>query len=309
MKVASFDSPSKCERAARLLTNDPSLPGTVARPSTERASEIGTRARVRVAPREHGTWAMLLVPWAVGCGVAGRFGLNEVLLLGAAVAFFLAHSQLMSWWRLRRVDDAARVARRVPWLIVALALTGLIVSVPLLLGPRRPGLLWLGAAGTILALAALALVRRRRERALPGQLLAALGLALSAPAGWYVATGALDRVALALWGLAAAYFVGAVCHVRLLIEARARKKAIAAGGGRLAFSGATLGAEFGIVAVAAGALRLGGLSLAALAGFVPLLLQLTVDVIRLHEPAPLKRVGMLAAGSSILFALLVIWLA
>lgn len=252
---------------------------------------------------------MLLVPWAVGCGVAGRFGLNEVLLLGAVVAFFLAHSQLMSWWRLRRVDDAARVARRVPWLIVALALTGLIVSVPLLLGPRRPGLLWLGAAGTILALAALALVRRRRERALPGQLLAALGLALSAPAGWYVATGALDRVALALWGLAAAYFVGAVCHVRLLIEARARKKAIAAGGGRLAFSGATLGAEFGIVAVAAGALRLGGLSLAALAGFVPLLLQLTVDVIRLHEPAPLKRVGMLAAGSSILFALLVIWLA
>lgn len=252
---------------------------------------------------------MLLVPWAVGCGVAGRFDLNEALLLVAMVAFFLAHSQLMNWWRLRRTDDAAWAARRVPGLIVALGLTGLIVSVPLLLGPRRPGLLWLAAAGIALAFAALALVHRRRERALPGQLLAALGLTLSAPAAWYVATGALDRVALALWGLAAAYFVGAVCHVRLLIEARAKKKMLTAGLGRLAFSATTLGTELGLVVLAAGALRLGGLSLAALAGFVPLLLQLAMDVVRLQEPPPLKRVGMLAAGSSILFALLVIWLA
>lgn len=271
---------------------------------------MGSRPRLRLAPREHGTWAMLIVPWAVGCGVAGRFGLNEALLLAAMVAFFLAQSQLMTWWRLgRSPDHTAWPVRRLPWLIVVLGLTGLIASVPLLLSPRRPGLLWLAAAGIVLALAALALVRRRRERAMPGQLLAALGLALSAPAGWYVATGALDRVAIALWGLAAAYFVGAVCHVRLLIDARAKKKALAAGRGRLAFSCTTLGAEFGLVLVAAGALQLGGLSLAALAGFVPLLLQLAVDVARLHEPAPLRRVGMLAAGSSILFALLVIRLA
>jgi YwiC-like protein len=253
---------------------------------------------------------MLLVPWAVGCGVAGRLGLNEALLLAAMIAFFLAQSQLMAWWRLSRsADHAAQAVRRAGGLTIALGLTGLIASVPLLLGPRRPGLLWLGAAGTILALAALFLVGRRRERALPGQMLAAVGLALSAPAAWYVATGALDRVAVALWGLAAAYFVGAVCHVRLLIEARAKKKVLAAGRGRLAFSAATLGTELGLVVLGAGSLRLGGLSLAALAGFVPLLLVLAVDVTRLHEPAPLKRVGLLAAGCSILFALLVIRLA
>jgi hypothetical protein len=253
---------------------------------------------------------MLLVPWAVGCGVAGRLGLNEALLLAAMIAFFLSQSQLMAWWRLRRpADHAAPAVRRTGGLTIVLGLIGLTASAPLLLGPRRPGLLWLGAAGTILALAALSLVDRRRERALPGQLLAALGLTLSAPAAWYVTTGALDRVAVALWGLAAAYFVGAVCHVRLLIEARAKKKVLAAGRGRLAFSAATLGTELGLVGLAAGSLRLGGLSLAALAGFVPLLLQLAVDVTRLHEPAPLKRVGLLAAGCSILFALLVIRLA
>jgi hypothetical protein len=278
--------------------------------SLERASEIGSRPRLRLAPREHGTWAMLLVPWAVGCGVARRFGLNEALLLAAMIAFFLAQSQLMAWRRLRRpADHAAQAVRRAVWLTIVLGLTGLIAGVPLLLGPRRPGLLWLATAGIALAFAALALVRRRRERALPGQLLAALGLTLSAPAAWYVATGGLDRVAIALWGLAAAYFVGAVCHVRLLIEARAKKKMLAAERGRLAFSAATLGTELGLVVLAAGALRLGGLSLAALAGFVPLLIQLAVDVARLHEPAPLKRVGLLAAASSVLFALLVIRLA
>jgi hypothetical protein len=312
VKVAPFDSPSKFERAARPPTNDPSNPGELVPPTgrIERVSEIGSRPRLRIAPREHGTWAMLLVPWAVGCGVAGRLGLNGALLLAAMVAFFLAQSQLMAWWRLRQpADPAAQAVRRAVWLTVILGLTGLIASVPLLLGPRRPGLLWLATAGIALASAALALVRRRQERALPGQLLAALGLTLSAPAAWYVATGALDRVAIALWGLAAAYFVGAVCHVRLLIEARAKKKMLAAGRRCLAFSAATLGVELGLVVLAAGALRLGGLSLAALAGFVPLLLQLAVDVTRLHEPAPLKRVGLLAAGSSILFALLVIRLA
>jgi hypothetical protein len=153
---------------------------------------------------------------------------------------------------------------------------------------------------------ALALVSQRVERALPGQLLAALGLTLSAPAAWYAVTGALDRVALALWLLAASYFVGAVCHVRLLIEARSEKALLASARRRLAFSGPTLAAEMGCVLIAAEALRLGGFSLAALAGFAPLGIQLAVDVARLHEPAPLKHVGLLATASSILFAVVVI---
>ncbi len=72
---------------------------------------------------------------------------------------------------------------------------------------------------------------------------------------------------------------------------------------------ATAAIEVALLAVAASALRLGGLSSDALLGFAPLLLQFVVDTARLDRPPPLKRVGILATVSSILFALFVIRLA
>ncbi|MBI1734680.1 MAG: YwiC-like family protein [Candidatus Rokubacteria bacterium] len=39
---------------------------------------------IRVLPREHGTWAMLLAPWLVGVGVARRVDVGAVLLVVAA---------------------------------------------------------------------------------------------------------------------------------------------------------------------------------------------------------------------------------
>jgi len=42
----------------------------------------------RILPKEHGTWAMLLVPWAIGCGIARRLAWQDLLLLVAMLLFF-----------------------------------------------------------------------------------------------------------------------------------------------------------------------------------------------------------------------------
>ena len=87
----------------------------------------------RLLPKEHGTWAMLLVPWAVGWGVSGPATLRQILLLVAAVSLFLAHAQLLAWYRLRaaaRADLwAAAAARRLLLILTAL---GLAAAVPLM---------------------------------------------------------------------------------------------------------------------------------------------------------------------------------
>ena len=118
-----------------------------------------------VLPREHGTWAMLLVPWAVGCGVAHRLGAPELLLLVAIVLLFLAHNQLLAGLRLgfAATPDpaaAARVRRR----LLRLAAAAAVALAPLLVVWRLTGLLALGAVALGPAAASALLVRSKLDR-------------------------------------------------------------------------------------------------------------------------------------------------
>jgi hypothetical protein len=253
---------------------------------------------------------MLLVPWAVGCGVARRLDDEALLLLVAMLLLFLAHHQLLSWLRLRLVaapDPAA--LRRARGLVLALAGAGGVALVPLLLLHRRTALLALGGVAGVLAAASAALVSRRLDHGLAGQVLAPVALALSAPAAYYVARGALDRVAWALWAIDVLFFLGAVFYVRLKIDARKRAAALAAPAARLRFAAPTLAADLAILAAVAATARLGTLSPWVLLAFAPTAVQAVVGALRLDRPARLKRVGILAVGHAVLFALLVIGLA
>ncbi len=267
----------------------------------------------RLLPKEHGTWAMLLVPWAVGWGVGGSATLRQILLLVAAVSLFLAHAQLLAWYRLRAAARpdlwAAAAARRLLLILTAL---GLAAAVPLMVAmplARLMPLVGIGALAAALTGASLGLVTRRLDHALPGQMLAAVGLPLSAPAAYYVAGGTRERVAAALWLLCGTFFLWAVFYVRLKIEARARRAPRGTVRARLSFAGGMLVIDAAILLAALAAVRLGPFSPLALAAFIPAALQTTAGIARLDRPASLKRVGILLTAHSIVFGLAVICLA
>jgi len=233
----------------------------------------------------------------------------EILLLASAVSLFLAHTHFMTWVRLRlraRSDPAAAAAAR--RLVLVFAAVGVALSVPLLTR-RLVGLLLFGAVAGVLTAVSLWLVAKRLDHALPGQVLAAVGLSLASPAADYVARGVLGRRALALWLLNAAFFVWAVLYVRLKIEARARRAPLTSAAEKLAFARGMLAMDAALLLGALLALRLGSVSALALWAFVPAAAQVVVGTARLDRPAPLKRVGILVTAHSILWALLVIWLA
>jgi hypothetical protein len=259
-----------------------------------------------ILPKEHGTWAMLLVPWLVGVGVARRLGAAELLLLVAMLLAFLGQHQAATWLRLRRgrTADDGRL-RRARMTAAVLLVLGATAAVPAL---RRVGapMLLLGAIGIVFAAAGLLLVRRRRERALPGQLLAALGLPVGAAAAHAVARGALTPVAWQLWALSALFFLGGVLYVRLKIEAIPRRARLQSPARRLAFAAPTLAMLLGVVALATALVAAGSLSWLALLAFVPVGFQAVVGTLRLDRPATLKRVGIISAVHSALFAIAVI---
>src|SRR5262247_2193878 len=72
---------------------------------------ISLRSALKL-PKEHGAWAMLYVPFALGVAVAGRVNWPVLLLLLSATAAFISRESLLVYWRARaRVRDAAEAGR------------------------------------------------------------------------------------------------------------------------------------------------------------------------------------------------------
>jgi hypothetical protein len=178
-------------------------------------------------PREHGAWAMLVVPVVVG-GVVGGVAWRQALLLAAwLVAYFAFHATGL-WLR------ASRRPRYLPPVRaygIATAVLGgaLVVSAPALLrwapvyavllavslacSVRRADRSWLNDAVTVLAAALMTVVA------------AGLGAhgdpaATAGPTGTLVPPGAGDGAAWAVAGVLGAYFLGTVPYVKTLVRER-----------------------------------------------------------------------------------------
>lgn len=260
-----------------------------------------------ILPKEHGTWAMLLAPWMVGAGVARRLDGWALLLLTSMLFAFLAQHQVAAWLRAVRAPAPGplSVARRRALVLLALATAS---GVPLVLR-LGAALVGLGGVASTLAAAGLVLVHRRIERALPGQILAALGLPVSAAAAHAVAVGRVTTAGLELWALSALFFLGAVVHVRVKITAIPRARHLAALSARLAFAWPALALETLIAALAVTLALVGPLSPLVALAFAPVAVQAIVGTLTLHRRASLKRVGILSTLHAIAFAAIVIALA
>lgn len=174
-------------------------------------------------PREHGAWAMFLIPLTLGAAVAGQWTSETTILTLAALGLFFARAplalQLKAWSRGRGTD-----LRLVVWVAIFLAF-GLGGGIWLVTVGERPGLFLLGLLGGASMLLYLAHVVRQMEKSVPGELTGIAGLALSAPAAYYVATDRLDTTAVLVWLLCLLYFGGSVFYIKLKVRQQPRQPA------------------------------------------------------------------------------------
>lgn len=184
----------------------------------------GDGMRIRTSlrlPKEHGAWAMVYVPFAIGALVAGSFSLR-VALAGLAVTFlFISRESLLLWWRARSRGQKGIEPRKIMLIYMGAAAAA---GLPLIIYYK---LFWLAPLG-MLTLALLVFnaqqALKREDRSISGETMAILGMTLSAPTAYYAACGSWDGTALWLWAMCALYFTSSIFYVKLRVYSLNRRR-------------------------------------------------------------------------------------
>lgn len=244
-----------------------------------------------VWPREHGAWAMFLLPFFAGLAAAGEARWEAVAGLAAVLGTFLLQEPALILlrqryvWRERR-EASADAVFSLGWI---LPLWALAVGLLFWRLPWRP-LLGLGVLAAALAGLRAVFSLSNRQRFVLLQLLEAAGLSSTALLAYLCAGRGFPPEAWLLWG------VFSLHHSAALFVIRARLEAMTAARGRAAQRSFRITAWCGqgaVLAAAIAALAAGRPALAA-AFAVPFALHAR-DLLLLDHPAvlqtPLTRVG------------------
>jgi hypothetical protein len=265
---------------------------------------FGSKIPPPVITKEHGSWAVLLVPILISICVVRQWSADVLLVTLAALGVFLSYvpAQLLLRHYSGHEQNREKVHQARFWLMVYLMLTAVFVAPLLQKGDSL--LLLIGAAGTISFLSNFFFVKQY-SRMIATDLIAVAGLTLSGPSAYYVMTGTLDRTALSLYVLNFLFFGCSVFYVHMKMLAAASKRGEMELGEKFSLGKVNLFYHAAVVAIAAALAALNFTSAVALAAFVPMIVHAVYGTLNLTAKVNFKRIGLLLLGQSILFALLV----
>ena len=256
-----------------------------------------------IITKEHGSWAVLLVPILVSAGVAGKWNAALLLLVLSSLSFFLAYvpAQLL----LRQIIGGGQMKGkevRARFWTAGYSCAGALFALPLL--TRWPLLLAVGALGILSFLANFFLVRRF-SKSIGTDFIAVAGLTLTGPASYYVLTGLIDRTTIVLYVLNILFFGCSVFYVHMKIRAASMKSTLLPFADRLFFGRLKL-LYYLTIAVILGILAaMQWMTFVVLAAFTPMIIHGVYGTITLSGKVRFKNLGFLLLAQSIVFGLLV----
>lgn len=244
---------------------------------------------------------MFLAPLVAGIGAGRVFSVDTLFLALAAFGFFLLRYPLMLAIKSRAPDARAQSLR---WSAIYAVLTtafggALVLSSRLwLLLPF--GLLGFGTLGFYLWLAA-----RRAEMSTLGEWIGILGLALSAPAAYLVATGVLDATAIALYVLNVLYFGGTVLYIKFKVRQQPRLTA-KTWGEKLWAGRASIAYHAIVIALVAVCIAFGFIPVLVSIAFIFPMCKVIGGVLNQPTRLNIKRLGFIEAGFTLAFLAIVL---
>lgn len=262
-----------------------------------------SRMRTMVIPREHGAWGMLLVPLATGPVAAARNGINGSalgLFVLAAMSLFWLRTPVESWLGTSPIKAQNAYERKVV-LRTILGITALaLASVVALLWNGNRGLVVIGVIAVVAFAAQAGVKKLGRKGRMPAQIIGAIGLTSSAAGAYYVATGRLDRTAIALW-LANWLFAADQIH---FVQLRIHSGRASGFREKLEPGFSFLMSQVGLIAVVLVACRFRIFPVIAAVAFLPVLLRGTLWFVRKRQPLDVHKLGFTELGHSLLFGAL-----
>lgn len=171
-------------------------------------------------PSEHGSWVFLLSPLLIGLAVGKAWGWPQVGLILAAMAGFMARQPLVVLVKvLSKRRPKTELTPAIFWLIIY-GCIALLAGI-FLWTYGRAYILWLVLPALPVVTWHLWLVSRREERRKPGvEILGSAALALSAPAGYWMAEGKVELVGWIIWMLVVLQNAASIVYAYLRLEQR-----------------------------------------------------------------------------------------
>lgn len=165
-------------------------------------------------PREHGAWAMLIIPFLLGLSINPTW-MHLPLFLG----WFLLYLALNPLMMLLKKKGDSRFYTR--WLLIY----GIPASLLLLfLVFRYPALVWAGLAMIPLFLINIYFARKNRERSFWNDVVAIFEMAVGGVASAYVALGGWSMFQVYVWIVSVLFFLGTVFFVKTMIREKKNLK-------------------------------------------------------------------------------------
>src|SRR5271157_3721271 len=262
-----------------------------------------SRLKTMVIPREHGAWGMMLVPLATGAVVALRAGINGgalTLFILAAMSLFWLCTPVEAWLGTSAIKAQEHERAFVLRMIAGTALLAAASIASLLWNGRNRGLLLIGAiAGLAFAVQA-GVKKLGRKRRMSAQVIGAVGLTSTAAGAYYVATGKLDHVALALW-LANWLFAGDQIH---FVQLRIRSSRAANTNEKLQQGLPFFAGQVALIGAILAACRFGLFPAPVALAFVPVLFRGTLWFVRGRQPLDVHKLGFSELAQALVFGAL-----
>jgi len=256
-----------------------------------------------IITKEHGSWAVLLIPMAVAAGTVGAFNVNALILVFASLGVFMSYVPVHSILRevLKRSPHWEQIRPAVIWGSLYSGI-GALAAAPLFLQGYW-FLLALGAVGSGFFFVNFVLTRQLQKSILT-DLIGVAGLTLGAPAMYYVLTRWLDETAFVLYLLSFLFFGSSVCYVHMKIEITKTKKSDWTFSEKLTAGRLNLAYHIIVIAIVV-ALSFYRLTPAmAVLAFTPMTIHAIWGTYRLSSRVSFSRLGFALLAQSIVFSLL-----
>jgi hypothetical protein len=263
-----------------------------------------SRLKAMVVPREHGAWGMLLVPLVTGAVVAVRSAVDVsalALFLVAALSLFWLRTPAEAWLGTSAIKAQSQQERSVVLRVsIAIGLVAAMAIAALFFMGQWRGLLIIGIVAALAFAAQAAVKKLGRQARMPAQVIGAIGLTSTAAGAYYVATGRLNHIAIALWA-ANWLFAGDQVH---FVQVRIHSSRAVSVREKIRQGYSFFAGQIILLGVIIALCRMSVLPNAVVIAFVPVLLRGTIWFVRRRQPLDVHRLGFSELAQALIFGAL-----
>ncbi len=258
-----------------------------------------------IFPKEHGSWAILLVPFLIGAKIGGGFDIKTVLFLVSVLSIFLAYQPALMLAKSRLKISSENVKDALNSLFI-FAPFGIFSSIILIFYFKLYGLLLFGFIGLVAFFVQLYLARLNLDKTQGGQLFAMSMLVMTAPSAYYVCKGEFNLIMLQLYFLNLIFFGSGIVYVRMKIAALAAKRDKFTLAEKLFIGRYNIAYHIAILLLIGALFVHGSIGFLIFLAFLPIIVHSIMGTFMLERKVKFKRLGWIETIYSILFAIMMI---